>query len=260
MSDLAPEPHDAPAAPPHPSEAADGDGPPWIGDAIALARDEARRFVATALGFMRRPGRFSADWAAGRQGALNPLGFAATALGLSGAARALVPNGGGDTLVGSIALALLPYAYYAVIGVACHPLLRLFGSRRRLGASVAVALFAGGAPGLVVTLSTYAAIGLRDALFGRPEHALLRGIPVWAAAALGLLIYGPFLHYLVVLVRALAGLHAVGRARAVAAVVVSLAAVGVALGAMHSAVSFSVGVPHFVIWMYGGRPMPDIWF
>lgn len=249
----------APASPP-PPDPGSLDGPPWIRDALALAREEASRFAATALGFMRRPGRFSADWLAGRQRALNPLGFVATALGVSSAAGALLPGDERSSLWAAIALALLPYVYYAVIGLVCHPLLRLAGSTRRLSASIAVALFAGGGPGLVMTLGTYLAIGLRVTLFGAINGALLHGIPGWAVAPLALLTYAPFAFYLVTLTRGLVGLHAIGRARGVAAVVLGLTLLAFALGGLHRVHEFSVGVPHFAVTLYRHVPILDVWF
>lgn len=248
MSDVAP-------APPPP----DSDGPPWIRDALAVAAEEARRFLGTAAGFMRRPGRFSAAWLAGDEPALNPLGFVATALGISGAAGALLPQHDASRVFGAIASAVLPYCYYAAIGIASHPLLRLGGSTRRLRASVAVALFAGGGPGLLITLTWYVARALRVALFGA-QDSMLRGIPAWAVAPMMVLTFGPFAYYLVTLTLGLAGLHAVGRARAAAAVLFGLCGVGLLLGALHHVVSVPVGVPHFVITLYGYVPIPDLWF
>jgi hypothetical protein len=244
----------APALPPP-----DPAGPPWLKDAIAVASDEARRFAGTALGFMRRPGRFSAAWLAGRQRALNPLGFVATALGISSAAALLVQRDDGGRVLGALTAAVLPYCYYAAVGIVCHPILRLGGSIRRLRASIAVALFAGGGPGLLVTLTWYLAVAVRTALFGA-QDSLLRGIPQWAIAPMALLTFGPFAYYLVVLTLAMAGLHALGHRRAVVAVVFSLCIIGVVLGAIHRAVRFSVGVPHFVLSTYHHIPIPDIWF
>jgi hypothetical protein len=85
-----------PSPAPSPASSPSPDGPDWAREAVALALDEARRFLATAFGFMRRPGRFCADWLAGRQHALNPLGFVATALGISGLIGALLRNPDGD--------------------------------------------------------------------------------------------------------------------------------------------------------------------
>jgi hypothetical protein len=230
-----------------------------MGEAVAVARAEVRRFVSTAVGFMRQPERFSADWLAGRQRALNPLGFVATALGISGAASILLPHDNGSGVLDTLALSTLPYCYYASIGIVCHPLLRLGGSTRRLRASVAVALFAGGGPGLLVTLTWYLAFALRRALFG-PQESLIRGLPGWAIPPLAIITFGSFAYYLASLALALAGVHAVGRRRPVSAVVLSLCAIGLGLGALHRALRFSVGVPHFVLFVRHHVPIPDIWF
>src|SRR5207248_2995049 len=98
----------------------------------------------------KRPQRFSADWYSGRQRALNPLGFVATALAVSGFVGLVIPDPTRNvqqTLLTELAQASLPYVYYASVGIVSHPLLRLFGSQRALSASIGVALFTGGGPG-----------------------------------------------------------------------------------------------------------------
>jgi hypothetical protein len=236
------------------------EGPAWIRETIALGHEEARRFVATAVAILSRPGRFGADWFAGRQRALNPLGFVATALALSSAVGLLMPGGDGNGLMAAISIAMMPYVYYAGVGILCHPLLRLAGSKRRLSASLAVALFAGGGPGLVIALSMDLLIALRIALFGHFQQSVLRGVPHWAIGPGALLAYGPFFYYVATLALALAGLHAVGRVRAVGAVVISLVLTGLALGVAHRFILLSLGVPHFVIYVNHYVPIPDIWF
>jgi hypothetical protein len=236
-------------------------GPDWIRETIALGRDEIHRFVTTALGFMRRPGRFSADWFAGRQRALNPLGFIATALGLSSAAGALTPSLVRDTFWAHASQALLPYVYYVLVGVLCHPILRLGGSTRPLRATIAVSLFAGGSPGLVVALSIDLMVALRVALFGPPgpSHGMLPGVPLWAIGPILLMSYAPFAYLLATLALGLAGLHAVSRARAAVAVGFSLVAIGLLFGVAHRRVYLEVGAPHIVI-VGPGRLAPEIWF
>lgn len=236
------------------------EGPAWIRETMALGREEAQRFVATAVGFMRRPSRFSADWFAGGQRALNPLGFVASALAVSGTVSILMSGSDSDGFLTNISAAIMPYLYYAAVGILCHPLLRLAGSKRRLSASIAVALFAGGGPGLVIALSMELLIALRIALFGPFHQSVLRGVPLWAMGPGALLAYGPFCYYLATLALALAGLHAVGRIRAVAAVVTSLVLTGLALGVVHRISLLAVGVPHFVIYVNHYIPIPDIWF
>jgi hypothetical protein len=237
------------------------EGQPWIREAIALGREEVTRFIGTMVGFMRRPGRFSADWYAGRQRALNPLGFVASALAISGFVGLLTPDNGADdksTLLTELAAASLPYVYYAAVGIVSHPLLRLFGSQRRLSASIGVALFAGGGPGLIATLSTELAYSLRTWIFGyRPQ--MFRGLPLWAAVVVELLVCVPLVSFFVTLMLAMAGLHALPRWRAVAAVTLSLLILAVGLGGLHHYVRFGIGVPHVTLWWHG-RVMPDIWF
>jgi ABC-type uncharacterized transport system permease subunit len=55
-------------------------------------------------------------------------------------------------------------------------------------------------------------------------------------------------------------LATLGRARAAAAVVLSLILTGLALGLVHRIGLFDVGVPHFVSYMSGYVRVPDTWF
>jgi hypothetical protein len=237
------------------------EGPPWIREAITQAREELARFAATVRSFMRQPERFSADWFAGRQRALNPLGFAASALAISGLVALCVPPPDVTTkrtLLIELAQAGLPYLYYAAVGIVSHPLLRLFGSRRPLSASIGVALFAGGGPGLIATCSAELAYSLRTWIFGY-QRSLFFNLPVWAKAGVLLIICVPLIGFFVMLMLAMAGLHGLPRWRAVAAVSLSLLILAVVLGALHRFVRFGIGVPHLTIWSYG-HVAPDIWF
>jgi hypothetical protein len=235
------------------------DGPDWLRETFVSTRDELRRFAHTAWGATRRPRRFAAAWAVGRELALNPLGFVATAIGISTAASALLPAAGPLSLWERVAQAILPYVYYVAVGVVCHPLLRIGGSQRRLRASLAVALFASGGPGLLASLAALACIALRLTLFG-PFKTLLVGIPSWAAITFALLLYPSYLYFLSALVLGLAGLHGVGLLRATFAVLVSLAITGLCFGIAHRFVPFPVGTLHFEILPGDGRLYPDLWF
>jgi hypothetical protein len=244
------------------SPASPAAGPPWVREAFAVAREEVVRFVATLAGFLRAPGRFCADWFAGEERALNPLGFIATALAISGAFGALTPSSGereGAGALGALAQAGMPYLYYAAVGILSHPLLRLFGSRRPLGATLGVALFAGGGPGLLATLGAYLCYSLRTWIFGASPQ-LLRHLPFWPALALTLLLAVPLLAFFVMLMLAMAGLHDLPRRRAVAAVSLSLLVLAVLLGVLHRVVHFSIGIPHLAFTWYGRVPILDVWF
>jgi hypothetical protein len=241
--------------------AAGPNGPNWIREAWTLFWEEVRSFVRTGVGFLRRPGRFSADWVAGRQRALNPLGFVATSLAVSGLIRAVFPHrGGGDSLATEIALATLPYVYYALLGVLAHPFLRLGGSRRGISATLAISLFAGGGPGLLTALSIYLVAACRWLLYGPPTSALLDGLPIAARLAAIAILFTPVIVLVTTLVLGLAGAHGVRRWRAAVAMAFSLIASGIGLGVLHAHGGFGVGVPHFVLSFYDGIPSPDVFF
>jgi hypothetical protein len=235
------------------------DGPDWIRDAVAVARQEIRRFVATGVAFCVRPQRFAASWVAGDEHALNPLGCMATALAVTGTLGAFVPGNGESGALAALAAAILPYVYYVVLGLLCHPLLRLSGSTRRLRVSVAMALFGGAGPGLVVALSSYVAIWTRVALFGPYHEDPSSGLPTAAFVALLVWIFVPAIFLLpITMALALAGAHGVRRRTAACALLIAFVVAGVIVGQLHARHHFSLGVPHFVLYVFRWRPWPSI--
>ena len=74
------------------------------------------------------------------------------------------------------------------------------------------------------------------------------------------MVCAPLISFFVMLMLAMAGLHALPTRRAVAAVSLSLVIVAIALGGLHRHVRFGMGVPHMTLWVYGHRVTPDVWF
>jgi hypothetical protein len=64
-------------AAPNPPPAEDPGEPRWANDALRLWIAETRLFWSTAFAFVAHPRRFGEEWSAGRQPAMNPLGFLA---------------------------------------------------------------------------------------------------------------------------------------------------------------------------------------
>ena len=133
----------------------DEGGPDWVREALRQARDEVRSFLRTAWEFSVRPVTFARQWLSGERHALNPLGFLATAFAVVTAVDALalhVTHGSEEqaSLTTQALASLLPFAYYLLLGVLQHGVLRLFGSRRPLRDSCAMALYAGGGPATAV--------------------------------------------------------------------------------------------------------------
>jgi hypothetical protein len=125
--------------------------PDWIAEAIRNARAELVLFVRTAVACSLHPGRFAAEWSAGKLHALNPLAFLATSAAALSAARLVLATlfklpSADEGLLAQIADALGPYAHYAALGLVAHLVFRLSGSRAPLRESLGVALFAGGGP------------------------------------------------------------------------------------------------------------------
>ena len=219
-------------------------------EAAAAVRHDIVRFAATVWQFSRHPRRFGAAWFAGQTQALNPIGYLSTSLAVSAAVSALVSalRGASDGgLWGSLANATLPYTYYVVVGVVCHGVLRLGGSPRPLRASVAIALFAGGGPGLVLTLAIYATMGLHFALAGSFHGAVLSDVPPWSAPIFLVLVYVPLMLLLATLASGLRGLHDATRLRAFVAIVVALVITAAIFGVLHAMFDLAFNVPHLVL-------------
>jgi hypothetical protein len=241
----------------------DSKGPDWWREAAVAVRDEAVRFLATVLQCCRHPRRFAATWFAGETRALNPIGYVSTALAISAAARsvttALIQLRDDSGLWSSLAVATLPYAYYALLGVLCHIVLRLGGTTRPLSASLAIALYVGGGPGLLLTLSLLLDVLLYAAVTSgaRLQHGFVDA-PPWAIPILMAPVLGMAALFLMALAAGFRGLHGGSRLRAVAAIVVAIIVAGLLLGALHAVLDFALGVPHFVF--YFRRSPIDIWF
>lgn len=239
-------------------------GPEWLREAAATVRDEAVRFMVTVLQCSRHPRRFAAAWFAGDTRAPNPIGYVSTALAVTAATKSLTAAllGVDDStgLWSSLAVATLPYAYYALLGVLSHIVFRLGGTTRPLSASLAIALYVGGGPGLLLTLSLELDMLLYSLLTGRVkfEHGFLDA-PPWALPILFGLVMATSALFVLALASALRGLHGGSRLRTFVAIILALVISGLLLSALHAAFHFSLGVPHFLFHLRGGAPM-DLWF
>ncbi|HMG24515.1 MAG TPA: hypothetical protein VK607_24430 [Kofleriaceae bacterium] len=227
-------------------------------------RDEASRFVVTVLQCSRHPGRFAGAWFAGATRAPNPIGYVSTSLAITAAARSVTAAlvGGADDggLWSSLAVATLPYAYYALLGVLCHVVLRPGQATRPLSASLAIALYIGGGPGLLLTLSLDLDLLLYSAVTGGGslQHGFAAA-PPWARLVLIALALGTSALFMMALASAMRGLHGRSRLRTVAAIVFALAGSGLLLSALHAMFHFALGVPHFLFHLRREAPI-DIWF
>lgn len=123
-------------------------GPRWIRDLLRLWLDELRLFGRTALGLVRGPRRFGADWASGRLQAMNPLGFLAASWPLVlpldyGMQRWLGWDQRPDVgLAIELARAFRPYVIVFPIAALAHLLLRGAGiERRRFSTTLGILLY-----------------------------------------------------------------------------------------------------------------------
>jgi hypothetical protein len=228
-----------------------------VRDAARQARAEIASFLLTARDFTLAPARFADEWANDRRRALNPLGFLATAFAVVGPAQALAlhllhgRDDGGALLANALG-AILPFVYYLALGALQHLVLRLFGSRRTLADSCAMALYAGGGPAAAATLICFAGACAWFRLTGS-AYIDLHARWQWPTAVL---LVGMFAYVFVTLAAALARLHGV---RAWQAVVAGTFALAVSGGRWAMAMGIQRG-DIFVDAAIGPRShRPDVW-
>ena len=225
-----------------------GEAPDWVKDGIRQFLDEVRSFLRTARDVTVRPFRFATEWSTGQRHALNPLGFLATAFAVAGPANALFARAvrlpdEPSSLVRDALGALTPFAYYLVFGALQHGVLRLFGSKRPLRDSCAMALYAGGGPAMLAHLITLATVCVvwraSGTLMVKSVHQPY-ALVVMISAGLS------FALFVATLSTAQAGLHArdgIGRWHLLAANVVALCASGFLFAVLDPPGSFGL---HFV--------------
>jgi hypothetical protein len=205
----------------------------WLEDSLTATARELRAFAETAAAATVRPARFARGWVEGRHAALNPLAFMATAAALVTVAGTLAarlgPLGGSSTLAGEVLDSVGPYLHYLALGLICHAILRLAGSRRRVAGSVAMSLYVGGGPGTVATLIDLVMFLVVSKLFGKVNFSAAElATPV--LMAVGVVVWAVRLGMAVAFVAAFVGLHRVRVGWAVLGLVVALLLTGLAFG------------------------------
>jgi len=228
--------------------AASSDGPDWVRETIVATREDLRRYVATAIGFTLRPRRFAERWIGGELSAQHPLGVLANALAISGALGVLL-GVHVDGLGAQLAQWALPYLYYVGLGVLAHAMLRVTGPTRRLRASIAIALYTGGGPGLLGLLVMWAIGGTVMALHGAGGG--LHGIGVLIV----IVMLAPYVFVLTTLARGLGGAHGAGPVRTTLALLFALLVSAIVFGT----VSNDFPVPHVAIDVAQWPPAFGVW-
>lgn len=234
----------------------DDAGPDWVREALRQFGDEVRLFARTAIDFTLHPTQFALEWSSGARHALNPLGFLATSLAVVAPANAvaawLLHQGDDASTPWRAALgALLPFAYYLFLGAAHHYVLRLFGSRRPLRDSCAMALYAGGGPAAAAGLLVVASALVYHALSGRTTVDGLHTRGAWILIASATLSFSLFMG---TLATSLGGLHrrfGIRRWHMIVASVVALVASGLAFGMLRPPGSYGL---HFVLGWHRTEP------
>ena len=218
----------------------------WVRDALVKTAEEVRSFVATGARFTARPQKFARDWEQGSLLALNPLGVLATGAGVLATARALLdlvlqrPAAGGG-FIDSVVDGVAPFAHYAFLGLVAHLVMR----RRPLTDSLAMALFSGGGPGVLVPIVVYVSGALLWFWCGRPpvvEHGLIGSLPPLQQWILLGISYAGYALFLVCLTLALRSLHAAPLWRAVLGTALAVLIASVLFGLRPVDVSFGTRV------------------
>jgi hypothetical protein len=206
----------------------------WLRVSIRRTFAELRRFFSTAWSCGTRPYTFAAEWAKGIRDAPNPLGFAATGVGiywaLSGALAALLPAPGEDHdggLFSQFSSSIGPYLQYALLGAFMHAGMRVAGSRQPLVASLGVALFAGATVGtafspllILIGRLVARASGSSDLALGQDR----------GASVILLLALAAYFFLCVVLARAMQAIHLVPGWRAAMALLLAVLATALTFG------------------------------
>jgi hypothetical protein len=154
----------------------DEGGPDWVRDALHQFLDEVRSYLRTAYDFTVQPRRFAREWATGERRALNPLGFLATAFAIVGpldavAAHFMSAEETDPSLLLAALGALLPFAYYLLLGTVQHGVLKLCGARRPLRDTCAMALYAGGGPATAANVAVLLLLLVRSRFGGGSGNA-----------------------------------------------------------------------------------------
>jgi Yip1-like protein len=190
--------------------------PHWIGNAARAVGREIAAYAATAWTILRSPRRFATEWSDGTRAALNPLAFLLNALAVLGPwralwARLLDPNPPTTPLWFEIGKPVLPVVGNIIGMGVCHALMRLFGGRRPLRTSLAMAFYISGGPmflfGMLASPLTLYAFLHRQSL----AVAL-------ASAFVNISVFVAFIVYTVITLRAV---HRLSRWRTVVAVLVA---------------------------------------
>ncbi len=121
-----------------------------------------------------------------------------------------------------------PYIHYLMLGAVAHMCLRVGGSKRPLRMSIAVALYAGGGPGLIVSVLLVLIVFVFHAQYGVLD-VLAPEVPRGLAHAGISVFVGLYLWFLWTLAAALAGAHACRLWKALLAVTVATVIVAFAL-------------------------------
>jgi hypothetical protein len=223
-------------------------GEAWLREAIAKTRDELALFAWTLRTFCLQPHRFGAEWPGGARKPLNPLGFLATSLAAVSVttdlvSRILSRGGGTTTLLAQMATALGPYFTCVLVALVCHAGLLGVRTRRRLGGTLAMALYTGGGPvALFHVLTATAMVAVKRFVTHDGSEALITGLPPAAARAIYLGTAAAILGMALPFALSLASLHRISRTRAATTLAAAVVATALLFGRFPTLTKYLGGV------------------
>jgi hypothetical protein len=230
----------------------------WLADSLRLTLREVRSFAATAAAVTVRPARFARQWVHGQREAMNPLGYFATSAAIVAVYQKVSFAVVGVKSEGALGTELLnavgPYLHYVALGLLCHAMLRLRGSRRSMRGSLGLSLYVGGGPGALVTVLNISMFVFAQLVYGKAnfsgDELMTPGLLV-----LAFLVFSTRLAFLAIFVRALSGFHEVRTGWTLLAFLLALTSTALGFGLLDPPGYYG---GHFVI----GRPGEDgrIWW
>jgi hypothetical protein len=199
----------------------------WLRDGLAHVVQGFTRFFLTAAHITRHPRRFAVDWANGELRAFNPLGFFATAAGVTETVGLVVDRitgqGASSSAVDFVVQSVDPYVSYFLLGLLCHGFLKPLGARGPWSMTLGMSLFAGGGPAAAADILTHL---LRLAVGVLPKESEWRVSSTVDVVAAGSILLANAV-FLVAFALGLAGIHRLRLGRILVALVAASLALAV---------------------------------
>jgi hypothetical protein len=160
----------------------------WLRDGLRHVVQGFTQFFVTAAHITRHPRQFAIEWVSGDFRAFNPLGFFATAAGVTETVGLVVDRlsgqGARSSALDLVVSSVDPYLSYFLLGLLCHAFLRPLGARRPWSLTLGMSLFAGGGPAAAADVLAHLVRLAVTPLTGDSESLVSSAVDVVAAGSL----------------------------------------------------------------------------